>query len=391
MRTTVRKMSELVAESNYDSLLDAFSPLKNRLNWLLLAVPVTLFFNIQGNVEMTFLFSMISIMPLAFLMGHATEEIALRAGENLGGLLNATFGNAVEIIIASIAIYTAFSDPDQAETMIILVQASLIGSILGNLLLVLGLALLWGGIKFKIQSFNQSALSMNGSLLLLAILALIIPAAAHHTGSNVTDENILELSRYASLALLVMYGLSLFFQFKTHSDLFHSNEEESSDHEEPKMSIKDAWTLLILATILVGYMAELLVHSVDKAASEWGMPTLFIGVILLPFFGNAAEHFTAVIVAGKDKMDLSLAIAIGSSVQIAVFVAPLMVLFAWVMGVGLSLEFGLLETAATFMGVLVANFILNDGKTNWLEGAMLLACYVILALSFFLIPFEVGA
>ena len=390
MRTTVRKMSEHVAESNYDSLLDAFSPLKNRLNWLLLAVPVTLFFNIQGNVEMTFLFSMISIMPLAFLMGHATEEIALRAGENLGGLLNATFGNAVEIIIASIAIYTAFSDPDQAETMIVLVQASLIGSILGNLLLVLGLALLWGGIKFKIQSFNQSALSMNGSLLLLAILALIIPAAAHHTGSNVTDENILELSRYASLALLVMYGLSLFFQFKTHSDLFHSTEEESSHHEEPKMSIKDAWTLLILATILVGYMAELLVHSVDKAASEWGMPTLFIGVILLPFFGNAAEHFTAVIVAGKDKMDLSLAIAIGSSVQIAVFVAPLMVLFAWVMGVGLSLEFGLLETAATFMGVLVANFILNDGKTNWLEGAMLLACYVILALSFLLIPFEVG-
>ena len=275
--------------------------------------------------------------------------------------------------------------------MIVLVQASLIGSILGNLLLVLGLALLWGGIKFKIQSFNQSALSMNGSLLLLAILALIIPAAAHHTGSNVTDENILELSRYASLALLVMYGLSLFFQFKTHSDLFHSTEGESSHHEEPKMSIKNAWALLILATILVGYMAELLVHSVDKAASEWGMPTLFIGVILLPFFGNAAEHFTAVIVAGKDKMDLSLAIAIGSSVQIAVFVAPLMVLFAWIMGVGLSLEFGLLETAATFMGVLVANFILNDGKTNWLEGAMLLACYVILALSFLLIPFEVGA
>ena len=135
-------MSEVVHESNYDSVLDAFSPLKNRLNWLLLAVPVTLFFNIQGNVEMTFLFSMISIMPLAFLMGHATEEIALRAGENLGGLLNATFGNAVEIIIASIAIYTAFSDPDQAETMIVLVQASLIGSILGNLLLVLGLVLL---------------------------------------------------------------------------------------------------------------------------------------------------------------------------------------------------------------------------------------------------------
>ena len=148
------------------------------------------------------------------------------------------------------------------------------------------------------------------------------------------------------------------------------------------MTTKDAWILLILATVLVGWMAEVLVHSVDAAAEGWGLPTLFIGVILLPFFGNAAEHFTAVLVAGKDKMDLSLAIAIGSSVQIAVFVAPLMVLFAWALGVNLSL--GLVsETAATFMSVLVANFILNDGKTNWLEGVMLLACYTILALSFF--------
>ena len=158
---------------------------------------------------------------------------------------------------------------------------------------------------------------------------------------------------------------------------------EAEEKEDPKMTTKDAWILLILATVLVGWMAEVLVHSVDAAAEGWGLPTLFIGVILLPFFGNAAEHFTAVLVAGKDKMDLSLAIAIGSSVQIAVFVAPLMVLFAWALGVNLSLEFGILETAATFMSVLVANFILNDGKTNWLEGVMLLACYTILAFSFF--------
>ena len=223
---------------------------------------------------------------------------------------------------------------------------------------------------------------MNGSLLLLAVLALIIPAAAHHTGSNVTTDSILELSRYASLVLLLMYGLSLFFQFKTHSHLFDVSSE-AEDKEEPKMTTKNAWILLLLATVLVGWMAEILVHSVDAAAEGWGLPTLFIGVILLPFFGNAAEHFTAVLVAGKNKMDLSLAIAIGSSVQIAVFVAPLMVAFAWVMKVDLSLEFGILETAATFMSVLVANFILNDGKTNWLEGVMLLACYTILALSFF--------
>lgn len=369
-------------EPHHHSVLDAFNPLENRLNWLLLAVPLTIYFQIQHNVEMTFLFSMIAIMPLAFLMGHATEEIALRAGENLGGLLNATFGNAVEIIIASLAIWTAAQAASGSETEILmlnLVQASLIGSILGNLLLVLGLALLWGGYNHRTQTFNQEALSMNGSLLLLAVLALIIPAAAAHTGA---DSDILDLSRYASLVLLAMYGLSLFFQFKTHSHLFDVSSEVE-EKEEPKMTTRDAWILLILATVLVGWMAEILVHSVDDAAKGWGLPTLFIGVILLPFFGNAAEHFTAVIVAGKDKMDLSLAIAIGSSVQIAVFVAPLMVLFAWVMGVNLSLEFGILETAATFMSVLVANFILNDGKTNWLEGVMLLACYLILALSFF--------
>ena len=371
-------MSEHI-EHHHHSVLDAFNPLHNRLNWLLLAVPLTLYFQYSGNVEMTFLLSMIAIMPLAFLMGHATEEIALRAGENLGGLLNATFGNAVEIIIASLAIWTAANNADQADVMIELVQASLIGSILGNLLLVLGLALLWGGYKYQTQTFNQEALSINGSLLLLAVLALIIPAAASHT--ELVDENILNLSRYASLVLLLMYGLSLFFQFKTHSHLFDV-KSEIEEQEEPKMTTKDAWVLLILATVLVGWMAEVLVHSVDEAATGWGLPTLFIGVILLPFFGNAAEHFTAVLVAGKDKMDLSLAIAIGSSVQIAVFVAPLMVLFAWVMGVDISLKFGILETAATFMSVLVANFILNDGKTNWLEGVMLLACYVILALSF---------
>ena len=324
---------------------------------------------------------MIAIMPLAFLMGHATEEIALRTSESLGGLLNATFGNAVEIIIAGLAIYTAATHIDQAETMITVVQASLIGSILGNILLVLGLSLLWGGINHQTQSFNQSALSMNGSLLLLAVLAMLIPAAVHIGGGNV--ESVLNLSRYASLILLAMYGLALLFQLKTHAHIFVT-EGPSDGHDEPTMTNKDAWTLLVVATILVAWMAEILVHSIDSAANKLSMPELFIGVILLPFFGNAAEHFTAVLVAGKDKMDLSLAIAIGSSVQIAVFVAPLMVIFAWLMGVDLSLEFGPLETAATFMAVLVANFILGDGKTNWLEGAMLLACYAILALSFWM-------
>ena len=356
--------------------------MENKLNWLLLAVPITVYFSmIARDTGMSFVFSMIAIMPLALLMGHATEEIALRTSESLGGLLNATFGNAVEIIIAGLAIYTAATNADQAETMIIVVQASLVGSILGNLLLVLGLALLWGGINHQKQTFNQPALSMSGSLLLIAVLAMLIPAAVNLGGGGF--DSILQLSRYAAIVLLVMYGLALFFQLKTHAHIFAA-DKSVVHHEEPKMTNKDAWTLLILATVLVGWMAEILVHSIDSAASELKMPTLFIGVILLPFFGNAAEHFTAVIVAGKDKMDLSLAIAIGSSVQIAVFVAPLMVVFAWLMGVDLSLEFGPLETAATFLSVLVANSILRDGTTNWLEGAMLLACYTILGLSFWM-------
>ena len=361
-------------------VLQSFSPSENRLNWLLIAVPITIYFSFTHNTSMSFVSSMIAIMPLALLMGHATEEIALRTSESLGGLLNATFGNAVEIIIASLAIYTAATQTDQAETMITVVQASLVGSILGNLLLVLGLSLLWGGINHRRQSFNQSAQSTSGSLLLIAVLAMMIPAAVNLGGGGY--DSIVQLSRYAAVVLLVVYGLALFFQLKTHAHIFAS--DESVHHEEPKMTNKDAWTLLILATILVGWMAEILVHSIDSAASELKLPTLFIGVILLPFFGNAAEHFTAVIVAGKNKMDLSLAIAIGSSVQIAVFVAPLMVVLAWALGVDLSLEFGPLETAATFFSVLVANSILRDGTTNWFEGAMLLSCYTILGLSFWM-------
>ena len=363
-----------------ENLVDSFNPMKNKLNWLLLALPIAVWANFSHNQAMAFLFSMIAIMPLAFLMGKGTEEIALRTGESIGGLLNATFGNAVELIIAGLAIYTASQNPDVVETMVTVTQASLIGSILGNLLLVLGLAICWGGIKHKNQSFNSDASQMNGSLLLLAVVAFIIPSAVHHSGGS--DFDIEKLSRYAAIVLLLIYGLALLFQLKTHSDIF-ATESGHGTHEDPMMTNKAAWTLLLMATALVGWMAHILVHSLEAAVDEWNMPELFIGVILLPFFGNAAEHFTAVIVAGKDKMDLSLAIAIGSSVQIALFAAPLMVLLAWGLKVPLTLEFGVLETAATFMSVLVANSILSDGKSNWLEGAMLLASYVILALAFF--------
>ena len=380
--TTANKSEALSEEltDEIEHLFASFDPRKNKLNVLLLAIPVALYANYTHMGGLAFLFSMIAIMPLAFLMGKATEEIALRTGEAVGGLLNATFGNAVEMIIAGLALYAASKNDEIKDTMITVTQASLIGSILGNLLLVFGLALLWGGLNHKVQNFNQETGQMNGSLLLLAIVAFIIPSAVHHSGGSLGDVE--KLSHYAAIVLLIIYGLALLFQLKTHVDVF-ATESGHGTHESPQMSIRDAWILLLLSTVLVGWMAHILVHSLEVAVEKWHLPELFIGVILLPFFGNAAEHFTAVLVAGKDKMDLSIAIAIGSSVQIALFVAPLMILFSWFLGVGLTLEFGLLETAATFISVLIANSIMSDGKSNWLEGVMLLACYIILALAFF--------
>jgi Ca2+:H+ antiporter len=246
-------------------------------------------------------------------------------------------------------------------------------------LLVLGLAMLYGGLKHSEQTFSNQSGQMNGVLLVLAVVALIVPSAFHYNGG--TSDAVMKLSYATALVLLFIYGCSLLFQLKTHVNEFSSGGH--GGHEEPEMSIKDAWILLILATILVGWMAHILVHSLETTVEKWHLPELFIGVILVPFFGNAAEHFTAVIVAGKDKMDLSIAIAIGSSVQIALFVAPVMVLWGWVLGVPLPLEFGLLETVAAFGSVLITISILADGKTNWLEGVMSLACFAILGMAFF--------
>jgi len=372
---------------NITSIAKAFDPRESKLNILLVAVPLTVYFNyIAHDPNISFITSMIAIMPLAFLMGKATEEIALRTSESVGGLLNATFGNAAEMILALFALYAASTttDPETAENMIHLVQASLIGSILGNLLLVMGLAFVWGGMHHSEQKFSETQVSSNSSLLLLAVIVLIIPTVFNFTVDGTAgDDGVEKLSHAAAIILLAIYGLFLLFQLKTHSHLFAT---ENVHHEEPQMDQKDAIILLILATVLVSWMAEVLVHSVESAAKQYHLPYIFIGVILLPLFGNAAEHFTAVSVAAKNKMDLSFAISIGSSTQIAVFVAPLMIMIAWMWGVPLTFEFGILETIAVFLAVSIANLIAADGKSNWLEGLMLLSTYAVLGLAFFFHP-----
>ena len=367
--------------------LGAMDPRDSKLNLLLLAVPTTLYFNyFQHDSSMAFASSLVAIMPLAFLMGRATEEIALRTSESLGGLLNATFGNAAEMIIALLLIYSAYQNKgtDTEFFYLQLVQASIIGSILGNLLLVMGLAFVWGGIHFTEQKFSKTQVSSNGSLLLLSMIVLIVPTVFQSTvGGESGEEGVRNLSRIAAVILLLIYCLFLFFQFRSHEHLFAT---EGSHHEEPEMSQRDAIILLVVATILVSWMAEILVHSVEEAADKLELPHIFIGVILLPLFGNAAEHFTAVTVAGKDKMDLSFAISMGSSTQIAVFVAPMMVIFAWGLGVPLTFEFGMIETVSAFLSGLIVNSIAADGKSNWLEGAMLLASYAVLGAAFLFHP-----
>jgi len=388
--------SEEMMLNGFAALVSACDPRKSYLNWLLLSVPIAAYASITHmSATSQFVFSMIGIMPLAFLMGKATEEIATKTSESVGGLLNATFGNAAEIIIAVIAIYAASSaykagDNAGGDVMVQLVKTSLIGSILGNLLLVMGLSFLWGGLRHKKQSFNPQAVSINSTLLLLATICLILPTVFHITLSSSGQfpeseilDGVLMVSRLAAIVLMVSYGLLLLFQLKTHSDMMAASNHE---HEDATMNLRDAALLLIISTIFVSWMAEIMVHSVEAAGDTLGLPAVFIGVILLPLFGNAAEHFTAVVVAAKNRMDLSIGIAIGSSVQIAAFVAPLVILISWIIGLDLTFEFGLLETAACMLAVLIANSICRDGQSNWMEGAMLLATYFIIAFAFLFHP-----
>ncbi len=295
-----------VAANGWKQFID---PRESKILICLLAIPISIYFEfINHNYTGVFISSLFAIMPLAWLMGRATEEIALRVGQGLGAFLNASFGNAAELIIVIFLLIGAKAandagSLDSAANLITVVQASLIGSILGNLLLVLGLAFVWGGINHKEQTFSPSAVSTNSSLLILAMLALIIPATFSQSGDH-SIETIVNLSRVASIILLGLYALFLLFQLKTHSHLFVNSTHH--EEEEASLTMKQAIILLVSSTVLVAVMAEFLVGSIEHSAEALGWPPLFIGVILIPLFGNAAEHFTAVTVAGKNKMDLSI-------------------------------------------------------------------------------------
>ena len=339
----------------------------------------------HGSALVVFACSALAIVPLAGLMGEATEKLASRLGAGVGGLLNATFGNAAELIIALVALHNGLYD---------VVKASLTGSIIGNILLVLGVSMVAGGVGRERQKFDRSAAAASSTLLALAALALIVPAMFHFVAEGAVARATLTQSREAmlehslsleiSIVLFVAYLLSLLFTLRTHRHLYRGAAE---DHEHRPVKVGRAVLTLIVATALVAWMSELLVGAVEETSRVLGLTEVFVGVIVVAIVGNAAEHSTAVMVAMKNHMDLALNIAIGSSIQIALFVAPLLVFVSYAMPHGpMNLRFSAFEVLAVLAAVGVVNLVAQDGESNWLEGAMLLAAYVVLGLAFYFLP-----
>ncbi|RDW70578.1 calcium/proton exchanger [Aspergillus mulundensis] len=370
---------------------------RDYVNVLLVFVPLGIIAGaLKWNSTAIFVLNFLAIVPLASLLSFATEELAATLGQAMGGLMNATFGNAVELIVSIVAL---------KDNQIRVVQASMLGSILSNILLVLGCCFVVGGIRFPEQSFNTTVASTMSSLMTVASASLIIPATLYASLTSAKDsshtmENILFLSHWTAIILLGLYVIYLVFQLRSHAHLFEevNNEvagdpEAAGEPEEEEEHLLSPWAAgvaLVIVTVLVAICADYLVGSIDSIVEKTGMSRTFIGLILIPIVGNAAEHVTAVVVAYKGKMDLAIGVAIGSSLQIALFVTPFLVILGWIMHVDMTLHFHIFETVAFFISGLVVTFLIQDGKSNYLEGCLCLGMYLILALAFYVYPDSVN-
>ena len=359
------------------------------LNTLLVFVPISIVCEVAGMAPgWVFFTALAGLVPLAALLGATTEALASYTNQTLGGLLNATFGNATEVIISAIALM----DAKPTNNMIRVIQLSLLGSILSNLLLVLGCAFLLGGCRMmtrpesvgprkSMQTYNSAAASTNSGMLTLAVITLVLPDILQATSAMGACEN-LDFSRYVSVMMLFMYGLYIYFQLVTHQDLFE--DEDDGEDEDEDLGFYGSLGWMALLTILISILSEMLVGAIEPTSEEWGVPYLFIGVILIPIVGNAAEHATAVVMAYKDKMEIAMGVAVGSSVQVAVFVIPFMVVVAWGADIPLGLDFHPFETATVLLSIVLVNVIISKGTATYLEGVMLLMVYIIISLGFIL-------
>lgn len=351
------------------------------INVLLIFVPIAILAELaHGNPTLLFITSALGIVPLAGLLGEATDALSVKAGDKIGGLLNATLGNAAELIITIVALQAGLLD---------VVKASITGSILGNLLLVLGLSLLVGGLKNGTQFFDRRGISVMMTTMTIAIIGLVIPTMFSSAIETVNHDSVEYLSIGVAVALMASYVMSLFFTLRgtPKSDAIAQAEETPVPHHHgPLSNIRIALAVLAVAVVLIAVLSEILVGAVEPLIEAQGLSELFVGVIIVPIIGNAAEHLVAVEMAIKNRMELSIGIAVGSSMQIALFVAPVLVFVALLFGQQLTLVFNQFEIAALIAAVLITALIALDGESNWLEGAQLLIVYAILAIAFFFLP-----
>lgn len=367
--------------------------LKPSLDWLLVFVPAAFalrYVPAWQNQTALFVVSALAIIPIAGWMGHATEQLAHRLGEGIGGLLNASFGNAAELIIALMALRAGHLE---------VVKASITGSIIGNLLLVLGVSILAGGLRHKQQRFNKTAARVSCTALILAAASLVIPTVFHQTAARTaggwTPQAEQNLSLAIACILIATYGAMLVFSLITHKQLFVGGEADiarprgaqaiEGDRSAP-WSVGKAVAVLVAATVVVAWVSEFLVGAIEAARHSFGVTETFVGVIVVAIVGNAAEHSTAITMAMKNKMDLAIGIAVGSSLQIALFVAPVLVFASYLFPHQLNLEFTVPEVIAVVMAAFVTDQISGDGESNWLEGVQLLALYLVLGVLFYFLP-----
>lgn len=347
------------------------------LKYMLVFIPISFiakFMNVPGAVM--FVLACLSIIPLAGLIGQSTEEISFYTGPKVGGFLNGTFGNATELIISFFALKQGLFD---------VVKSSIAGAVIGNILLVIGFSMLAGGLKYKTQKFNQKVSEVSSSMLLFAVLGLCIPAIFTHTvNPALLDTRYEGLSLFVAVIMFIIYILSLVFTFSTHKFIYSTPEGEKEEDVTAEWSLKKAIFVLVVSTVIIAIESEFLVNGIEPITQSLGWSEFFVGIILIPIVGNAAEHSTAVVMARKNKMDVSLEIAIGSSLQIILFVAPVLI-FLSLLFTPMSIVFNPFELVALIASVLIANRVSQDGESNWLEGIQLIAVYAIIAASFFIL------
>jgi Ca2+:H+ antiporter len=354
-------------------MLKKFLKVEGFFIWLLLFIPVSLLVAfLTHNKTLTFITSILALIALARIIGFATKEIALQANANIAGLVSATFGNIIELIIAILAL---------SRGMIRVVQASIIGSIIGNILFLIGLSIFFGGLKYKHQKFNKQAVSVSSTMLIIAVVGLTIPSMYGLTNPNAAHLSV--LSDAVAVVLALVYIAGLVFTLFTHRDLFDATDEIRATKHKPILTKKAAFWVLFIATIVVAVESELLVSSIEEATMSLGLTQTFIGVVVIAIATNVAEKISAINFARENKIDLSIEVGLSSAIQIALFVVPILVLISEIFNFGFNLVFSLFEVISVVLAVLIVNHLAGDGTCNWLEGAQLLTVYLIIATAFF--------